>query len=92
MFVVPHKPEVELASRDFFTVLDLSVFDRSVLARSVLDEPDFAVAFVLLAFVADAFEVRLAEDEPKTEELPNVSSWPEFDPSEEARGRATKSF
>ena len=73
MFVVPHKPEVELASRDFFTVLDLSVFDRSVLARSVLDEPDFAVAFVLLDFVADAFEVRLAEDEPKTEELPNVS-------------------
>jgi hypothetical protein len=87
LFVVPHKPEVELASRDFFAVLDLSV-----LARSVLDEPDFAVAFVLLAFVADAFEVRLAEDEPKTEELPNVSSWPEFDPSEEARGRATKSF
>ena len=87
MFVVPHKPEVELASRDFF-----AVFDRSVLARSVLDEPDFAVAFVLLDFVADAFEVRLAEEEPKTEELPNVSSWPEFDPSEEARGRATKSF
>lgn len=87
MFVVPHKPEVELASRDFFAVLD-----RSVLARSVLDEPDFAVAFVLLDFVADVFEVRLAEEEPKTEELPNVSSWPEFDPSEEARGRATKSF
>ena len=87
MFVVPHKPEVELASRDFF-----AVFDRSVLDRSVLDEPDFAVAFVLLDFVADVFEVRLAEEEPKTEELPNVSSWPEFDPSEEARGRATKSF
>lgn len=87
MFVVPHKPEVELASRDFFAVLD-----RSVLARSVLDEPDFAVEFVLLDFVADVFEVRLAEEEPKTEELPNVSSWPEFDPSEEARGRATKSF
>ncbi|MEY2613376.1 MAG: hypothetical protein RL069_2188 [Planctomycetota bacterium] len=87
MFVVPQRPEVELASRDFFAVLD-----RSELARSVLDEPDFAVAFVLLDFVADAFEVRLAEDEPKTEELPNVSSWPEFDPSEEARGRATKSF
>jgi hypothetical protein len=92
LFVVPHKPEVELASRDFFAVFDRSVLDRSALARSVLDEPDFAVAFVLLAFVADAFEVRLAEDEPKTEELPNVSSWPEFDPSEEARGRATKSF
>jgi len=87
LFVVPHKPEVELASRDFFAVLD-----RSVLARSVLDEPDFAVEFVLLDFVADVFEVRLAEEEPKTEELPNVSSWPEFDPSEEARGRATKSF
>jgi hypothetical protein len=87
LFVVPHKPEVELASRDFFAVLD-----RSELARSVVDEPDFAVEFVLLDFVADAFEVRLAEEEPKTEELPNVSSWPEFDPSEEARGRATKSF
>jgi hypothetical protein len=82
LFVVPHKPEVELASRDFFAVFDRSAFDRS----------DFAVAFVLLDFVADAFEVRLAEEEPKTEELPNVSSWPEFDPSEEARGRATKSF
>ncbi|MFM2218225.1 MAG: hypothetical protein RL240_2543 [Planctomycetota bacterium] len=87
MFVVPHKPEVELASRDFFAVFDRSAFDRSVFDRS-----DFAVAFVLLDFVADAFEVRLAEEEPKTEELPNVSSWPEFDPSEEARGRATKSF
>jgi hypothetical protein len=87
LFVVPHKPEVELASRDFFAVFDRSAFDRSVFDRS-----DFAVAFVLLDFVADAFEVRLAEEEPKTEELPNVSSWPEFDPSEEARGRATKSF
>ena len=92
MFVVPQRPEVELASRDFFAVLDLSVFDRSALDRSVFDRSDFAVAFVLLDFVADVFEVRLAEEEPKTEELPNVSSWPEFDPSEEARGRATKSF
>jgi hypothetical protein len=58
----------------------------------VFDRSDFAVAFVLLDFVADVFEVRLAEEEPKTEELPNVSSWLEFDPSEEARGRATKSF
>lgn len=70
MLVVPHRPEVELASRalftdfEFFAVLEFFiVFDGSV----------FTVAFVLDEFVAVVFEVRLAEEEPKTEELPNVS-------------------
>lgn len=64
MLVVPHRPDVELASRALFTDFEFfTVFDGSV----------FADAFVLDEFVAVVFEVRLAEEEPKTEELPNVS-------------------
>ncbi len=70
MLVVPHRPEVELASRALFTDFEFfAVFEFF----TVFDGSVFADAFLLDEFVAVVFEVRLAEEEPKTEELPNVS-------------------